>query len=82
MFRNRNEAKAEVRQLPSGFWAVFIGGGFVDAASPSAEGFQQALRTGGDMIGVNRRGVIVVCDSNQYVSFLLLHCRSFSIEVL
>ena len=34
---------AEVRRLPSGFWAVFIGGVFVDAASPSEEAAQAKL---------------------------------------
>lgn len=43
MFRNRNKAKAEVIQLPSGFWAVFIDGDFVDAASPSEEAAQAKL---------------------------------------
>ena len=37
MSLNRNEAKAEVIQLPSGFWAVFIDGDFVYAASTSEE---------------------------------------------
>ncbi len=41
------EPKAEVRQLPSGYWAVFIGGIWVDAASLSEEEaktkLQQAL---------------------------------------
>lgn len=36
----RNEVKAEVRKLPSGYWAVFIGGIWVDAASPSKEAAQ------------------------------------------
>lgn len=43
MFRNRNKANAEVIQLPSGFWAVFIDGDFVDAASPSEEAAQAKL---------------------------------------
>ena len=31
----RNEVKTEVRQLTSGYWAVFINGNWVDAASVS-----------------------------------------------
>lgn len=31
------EITAEVRELPSGFWAVFINGDFVDASSASEE---------------------------------------------
>ena len=40
----RNEVKTEVRQLTSGFWAVFINGNWVDAASPSKEAAQAKLR--------------------------------------
>ena len=43
MFRNKNKTKAEVIQLPSGFWAVFIDGDFVDVASPSEETAQAKL---------------------------------------
>ena len=38
-----NEVKAEVRRLTSGYWAVFIGGIWVDAASPSEEAAQAKL---------------------------------------
>lgn len=34
---HRNEVQAEVRKLTSGYWVVFIGGIWVDAASPSKE---------------------------------------------
>ena len=37
MMKPKKEILAEVRVLPSGFWAVFIGGGFVDAASATKE---------------------------------------------
>ena len=39
----RNDVQAEVRQLTSGYWAVFIGGIWVDAASPSEEAAQAKL---------------------------------------
>lgn len=38
-----NGTAAEVRELPSGFWAVFIDGNFVDAASSSKEEAQAKL---------------------------------------
>lgn len=34
---NKKKVKTDVRKLPSGFWAVFIDGSFVDAASTSRE---------------------------------------------
>ena len=40
----RNEVKTEVRQLPSGYWAVFINGTWVDAASLSQEEAQAKLK--------------------------------------
>lgn len=39
-----SEAKAWIRQLPSGFWAVFIDGIWVDAASPSKQAAQDKLK--------------------------------------
>lgn len=40
---HRNEVKTEIRRLASGYWAVFIGGIWVDAASPSKEAAQVKL---------------------------------------
>ncbi len=40
----RNKTKAEVRRLTSGYWAVFIGGIWVDAASPSEKVAQAKLK--------------------------------------
>ncbi|MDE7244133.1 MAG: hypothetical protein K2O18_09180 [Oscillospiraceae bacterium] len=39
----RNKVKTEVRRLTSGYWAVFIGGIWVDAASPSKKAAQVKL---------------------------------------
>ena len=33
-----------VKQLPSGYWAVFVGGIWVDAASPSKEAAETKLK--------------------------------------
>lgn len=33
----QNGTAVEVRELPSGFWAIFIDGNFVDAASASRD---------------------------------------------
>lgn len=38
-----NKVKAEVRRLPSCYWAVFINGIWIDAASPSREAAQAKL---------------------------------------
>lgn len=40
----KNKVKAEVRRLTSGYWAVFIGDIWVDAASPSKEAAQVKLK--------------------------------------
>lgn len=39
----KNETRAEVKQLSSGYWAVFIDGTFMDASSPSKEAAQAKL---------------------------------------
>lgn len=39
----KKRIESEVRELPSGFWAVFIGGSFVDAASKSEEEAKEKL---------------------------------------
>ena len=40
----RDDVKIGVKKLPSGYWAVFIGGIWVDAASPSEEAAQAKLK--------------------------------------
>lgn len=39
----KKEVVAEIQQLPSGFWAVFIDGSFVDISSASKEAAQAKL---------------------------------------
>ena len=47
----KDKTGTEIKRLPSGFWAVCIGGIVVDAASPSEEAAQakldQFLKAGG-----------------------------------
>jgi len=39
----KNEPRTEVKQLSSGYWAVWIDGTFMDASSPSKEAAQAKL---------------------------------------
>lgn len=41
----RQEVRAEIKPLPSGFFAVFIDGIWVDAASRTIEAAQEILKT-------------------------------------
>ena len=40
---NRKNVETELRQLPSGYWAVFIDNTWMDASSPTREAAQAKL---------------------------------------